>query len=377
MSEKQLGDVLGMVLAAGFGTRLGRIGEERPKALLPVCDAPLYRYAFALLAGAGITEVVVNTHNMAEMIEEAVGRHPAGMSVRFSREEPEILGTGGGVKAASRFFSGRTVAVVNAKLVTDLDLSLVLAEHRRMGALATMVVRPDPDAWVWGAVELDRDGMVRGVAGLRSPDAPEDLTPYMFTGIALLEPEFLDVLPEGPSCIVRQGYHAHLRAGRPIAAFVHRGYWHEHSTPSRYLQGNFNLLERTGPLWSQSEGSVAFRDGTNQIGGQPRGEIGGELSLSGLAQDAVLASSVQLIPPYRIGPGARIGKGATIGPHVVVGSGAQVAEGSHLSRSVVWDGALVQGRLDAAVVTRRDVVLVDLEDEGAKTGPALGSGPKK
>ncbi len=99
--------------------------------------------------------------------------------------------------------------------------------------------------------------------------------------------------------------------------------------------------------------------------------------MSGLAQDAVLASDVQLIPPYRIGPGARIGKGSTIGPQVVVGSGAQVAEGSHLTRSVVWDGARAEGRLDSAVVTRRGVVLVDLEDEGAKTGPALGSGPKK
>ncbi len=355
MSMTDGADPVGMVLAAGFGTRLGPLGDERPKALLPVCNRPLYHYAFELLSSASIRRVVVNTHNMAELVEETISSDPAGMEVLFSREEPEILGTGGGVKAASRFFDNRPVVVVNAKLVTDLDLMDVVEAHRRSGALATMVVRPDPDARAWGAVEVDGSGMVRGIAGMRDPSAPSDLDPFMFTGIAVLEPEFLAVLPDGPSCIVRQGYHAHLRAGRSIGAFVHRGYWHEHSTPSRYLRGNFNLLEGKGPVYrAEGKGPVAH-----------------------LSSDAIVGQGVEFVEPYLVGAGARIEDGARVGPHVVLGQGARVAAKSRVARAVVWDGAEVTGHLDGAVVTGRQVVDVDLADEGAKTGPALGSKAKR
>ena len=81
-----------IILAAGFGTRLGTLSDERPKPLLPVCDIPLIRYALALLRGHGITEIAVNLHHRGELIEAELGDERA----IYSREEV-ILGTGGGI----------------------------------------------------------------------------------------------------------------------------------------------------------------------------------------------------------------------------------------------------------------------------------------
>src|SRR5687768_9391606 len=88
----------GMVLCAGLGTRLGVLGSECPKPLLPVCGYPLARYALALLNGFEINQVVVNLHHLGDQIEaELQDGHDLGMQISYSRET-EILGTGGGLR---------------------------------------------------------------------------------------------------------------------------------------------------------------------------------------------------------------------------------------------------------------------------------------
>ena len=77
-----------IVLAAGFGTRLGTLSDERPKPMLPVCNIPLIRYAVALLRGHGIDEIAVNLHHRGDLIRAELGD-----GFHYS-EETEILGTG-------------------------------------------------------------------------------------------------------------------------------------------------------------------------------------------------------------------------------------------------------------------------------------------
>src|SRR5262245_42821527 len=89
-----------MILAAGFGTRLGALSDERPKPLLPVAAVPLIRYVVALLRGHGIHEIVINLHHRGDLIEADLGDGAAlGVRIAYSREET-ILGTGGGIKRA-------------------------------------------------------------------------------------------------------------------------------------------------------------------------------------------------------------------------------------------------------------------------------------
>jgi NDP-sugar pyrophosphorylase family protein len=304
-----------MILAAGLGTRLGDLSAQKPKPLLPVCDVPLVRWALALLRGHGIRDVIVNTHHLGELIEKELGSE-----VAYSREQPDILGTGGGVRAAAPFFAGEPFVLVNGKIVVDVDLDAVIAHHRKVGALATLVVRADPDAQKWGAVDVDEAaGRVRAIRG---PGR------HMFTGIHVVEPALLSMLPPaGFSDIVGQGYLPALARGEIIGAYVMDGYFWEHSTPERYLQGNFNLLEGLG---------------------RPRHTPG---PITGIAADAQVSPHATLREPFLVAPGAIIEAGAVVGPEVVLGRRAKVAASVRLERAVVWPDVLVDRAAKDTILT--------------------------
>ena len=299
-----------LILAAGFGTRLGALSDERPKPLLPVCDIALIRYAVALLRGHGIADIAVNLHHRGELI-----RAELGPGFHYS-EEPAILGTGGGI---ARIADGLTdggkepCVIVNGKIVTDVDLGGVLAHHRAADATATMVVREVADADKWGAIDDDTHDRVTAIIGEGERGAHR----CMFTGVHVLSPRLIARLPAtGESDSIRQAYLPALRDGETILGIRYNGYWHEHSTPARYLQGNWNLL-----------------DGVTLT--HPPAPI------RAVAADAVVEA------------------GAELGRHVVVGAGCRVGKEARLERVVMWPGSTADGPIRDAIITPRGVFPVD------------------
>jgi mannose-1-phosphate guanylyltransferase len=311
-----------MILAAGLGTRLGALSDERPKPLLPVADIALIRYAVALLHGHGVRELVVNLHHRGELLRAELGD-----SVAYSPES-RILGTGGGIRRALPLLGEEPFFVVNGKIIIDVDLAEVLAAHRASGAQATLVVRPDPDARRWNAIDAPPGGgPIRSILG----DGD-----FMFTGIHVLEPALVARLPDDGEerCIVRQGYIPWLAAGVHLHAYVARGYFMEHSTPERYLAGNTNVLR----------GRAGLR--------HPPGPVVGVDPTAEVKEGAVIE------PPVRVGPGARIGAGAVVGPDAVIGARARVAAGARVARSVVWPDSEVTSSADGEIVTPRQRLVI-------------------
>ncbi len=305
-----------LILAAGLGTRLGTLSDERPKPLLPVCDIPLIRYAVALLRGAGISEIAVNLHHHGELIRAELGD-----GFHYS-EEPTILGTGGGITKIADWLTrgGRdSFVVVNGKIVSTIDVAATLRHHDATNAAATMVVREVPDAQKWGAIDVGADGRVTGIIGQGRPGAYS----CMFTGVHVLSPRLVDRLPPtGESDSIRQAYIPALLDGERIEALRHTGYWHEHSTPERYLQGNWNLLS----------GSVTLT--------QPPGPI------------------------RAVAPSAVIEPGAQLSPKVVVGARAIVRASARLDRVVIWPDSTVDGAHTGAIITPKGITAVP--DEPAR-----------
>lgn len=312
-----------MVLAAGFGSRLGTLSDERPKPLLPIAGVPLVRWAMALLRAAGIPDVVVNLHHRGDLIAAELAAPPSvGMKVAFSREE-KILGTGGGIRHALPLLDASApIVVVNGKIVFDLDLADVLAQHHKSGAHVTMVVRPDAEAKTWGPIEVAPDGIVRSILDGRGD--------HMFTGVHVIEPSLVARLPDDGQerCIIRQGYKPWMAAGTAkIHAYVADGYFMEHSTPARYLDGNANVLH-----------------GRASVRHPPPG-------IAGVDPAASVAPTAKIIPPVRIDAGAVIDAGATVGPTVAVGRGAIVRANVHLTESIVWPDATVDADAHRTIVT--------------------------
>ena len=110
-----------MILAAGLGTRLRPLTDRIPKPLLPVAGRPMIDYTLAWVAAAGIRQVMINLHHMGDRIRQTVGRERFGLEISYS-EEPVILGTGGGLKRVERFFTDSPFLVVNADVLTAVDL---------------------------------------------------------------------------------------------------------------------------------------------------------------------------------------------------------------------------------------------------------------
>ncbi len=334
-----------MVLCAGMGSRLGGISDELPKPLLPVCNHPLLTYALALCRGYGMREVAINLHHLGHLITNTVGNGASlGMDVHYS-SEPVLLGTGGGVRKMAEFLTHdfrEPCIVINGKLVIDVDLEAVLALHRVTGAAATMVLRETPDADEWGAVEVDADGRVHSILGQKSPAAvaKPPLTRCMFTGVHIIEPHLLLRLPTNESsCIVRQGYVPSLRAGEVLSGYIIPGYFHEHSTPERFLQGNLNVL--------RGKARLPYPPGP----------------LIGISPRAQIASSATILAPVCIAAGAVVSEGAVVGPEVVLGDAARVERGVELSRSVVFAGSEVRSSTRNAVITPHATYPLVLPDE--------------
>lgn len=314
-----------MLLCAGLSTRLGVLGAERPKPMLPVCGLPIIRYGIANLVGHGITELVINTHHKADVIRSELGDGSAfGACIRYI-DEPTLLGTGGGLKNALPLLDPKGLdepfVSINGKLIFDLDLTAVIAAYHQAVAarpiLGMMVVRRVPDAKAWGAVDVAADGAITDILG----DGQ-----FMFCGVHITRPSVMARLPDGESDSIRHGYLPWLRAGELVVGYEHRGgYFAEHSTPERYLDSNWALL-----------GGASLR--------YP------PAPLSGIDPTARIHHSAAVVAPVKIGAGATVGANLTVGPYAIIGAGARIERS--VAHAVVWDGAVVDATTsDDAIVT--------------------------
>lgn len=234
----------GMVLAAGFGSRLRPLTDRAPKPLIEVAGKPLIAYSLALLRAAGVREVIVNLHHRGEDIRAALGDGAAfGLSIAYSAEEP-ILDTGGAIRRARPFLDGGRFFVLNADIICDVDLRAVAAWHAERGALATMVLRPDREAARYGAIEIDAGGRIRRFLG-EPEQVDEPLRELMFAGIHVFEPAVFDFMDEEEDRfgINRVTYPRMLAHGCPLYGYTFEGYWRVLDTHAGLAEGRRDLLE--------------------------------------------------------------------------------------------------------------------------------------
>ena len=150
-----------MIVAAGRGTRLRPLTDLRPKPAVPVRGLPLVAYTLALLARHGVTEVVINTHHLAEHLERVASEHcPPGLSVRFSRET-ELLDTGGGIRRVAGFLAeSDPCLIVGGDMLLDADLGELVRRHGAGDRSVSMLLREDARQAEFGSVGVDAQGRV-------------------------------------------------------------------------------------------------------------------------------------------------------------------------------------------------------------------------
>jgi NDP-sugar pyrophosphorylase family protein len=225
-----------LLLAAGFGTRLRPLTEQVPKALLPVCGAPLLEQHLERLGALGprmIRRVVVNGHHLAGDISaylhkrrDAGAPQPEG-GVHFSHER-QIRGTGGALVQAAEWLTSEAVVLLNADAYFTAPVAEAIDFHQRHRPAATLVLADSP---VWPNVRV-ADGRVVGI--VREGPVPGGLT---FTGLHVLSREALALLPAAGFHDIRDTYDRLLAGGR-LGAYVWspaRAAFADIGTPESYL----------------------------------------------------------------------------------------------------------------------------------------------
>lgn len=243
-----------MILAAGFGTRLFPLTIDRTKPAIPFLGKPLVAYVAEYVAQFGFREFVVNLHHQPESVQRALGDgSDYGVSIRYSLESPEILGTSGALVNARELLNNDTILIVNGKIISEIDIAAAAEAHKKSGAIATMVLKPNVKRERFTEIEV-RDGFVTRLGPLAHPFTEDEIrdvdheatVPLMFTGIHFLEPEVFDYIPKGVySDIIQSFYLPAIRGGERIAAHITEAEWYELSTIPRYLDISLAMMKDT------------------------------------------------------------------------------------------------------------------------------------
>lgn len=278
-----------MILAAGLGTRLRPHSLLRPKPLFPVLGTPLLLRIVDQLRGAGFRQIVVNAYHLADQIVALL----SGQADIILQREPMELGTGGGLRMALPHFDDEPVLITNGDIYHDIDYAEVYARHLAAGCPVTMVMHDCPrfNQVLVGA------GLVRAFADSNKQDTPDQDDAagerLAFTGIHVVHPSVLHGIPPAVFYSIIDRYQGHLDQGGLIqAATVSGHYWTDIGTTQDYLDLHGSLLREAQPSFC-------------------------------------LADRVS------------VGRGVTLAEWGHVGKGARIGDGAHLSRVVVWDGAVI------------------------------------
>jgi N-acetyl-alpha-D-muramate 1-phosphate uridylyltransferase len=212
-----------MILAAGLGTRFKPWTDQHPKALALINGKSLLERNLIYLQSFGIKDVLVNVHHFADQIRHAIIVNDGwGSNISISDETDEVLETGGGLKKAAAYFDGGDFLLMNADILTDLDLNDLISFHHRKKPLATLAVTNRRSSRYFLFDNNDR------LAGWRNTKTGEeklsvkipDLKEKAFSGIHVISPDIFPLMHQrGKFSIV--DLYLGLAALHPILGFDH------------------------------------------------------------------------------------------------------------------------------------------------------------
>jgi NDP-sugar pyrophosphorylase family protein len=299
-----------VVLVGGEGTRMRPLTETMPKPLLPLLDRRSLDHVLDHLARHGVHEVILSSPYLEATFDPFIQAR-SGNPVITWITETEALGTGGAIVNALEQLGDEPFFALNGDILTDLDLTAMLAFHRDRGAAVTIALHHVEDARAFGLVATEADGRV-----LEFREKPEAaIEGDINAGTYLVDPEALGGWASGETIsIERQIFPAVIESGRPVFGFGSQAYWLDLGTPEKYLQAHFDMIE--GKVHDVS------------------------YAAPWVAPDAKVDLQAHLGRWVAVGAGASVGPGAQIDDSVLL-PGATVADGAHVLRSVLGPRAQV------------------------------------
>jgi mannose-1-phosphate guanylyltransferase len=301
-----------VILVGGQGTRLRPLTSTVPKPVVQLVDRPFIAFMLEWLKTHGIDDVIMSCGFLADGMRSVLGDgSQLGIRLRFV-EEPEPRGTAGALKLAEPMLD-QSFLMLNGDVLTDIDLTAQIAQHRATGARATLALVPVPDPSAYGLVILAPDRSVEDF--IEKPSADITGEKLISAGAYVLEREILELVPPDRNVSIEREVWPAL-VGNGLYGFASEGYWLDIGTPARYLQGTFDIIE--GNVTT----AVSERLGSDWLVVEDGAEVRG-----------------RVIPPAVLERGVRVGEGARVGSLVVLAEDVCVGPGATIERAVVLQGA--------------------------------------
>lgn len=307
-----------VVLVGGEGTRLRPLTLSTPKQMLPIVEKPMIERVLGSLRLHGVDVAVLSLGYRPDAFMDAYpDGEAAGVEISYA-VEPEPLDTAGAIRFAAAFAEiDETFLVVNGDVLTDQDLTALVAFHHERGGEATIGLTPVDDPSAFGVVPTDPDGRVQ--AFIEKPPRDEAPTNFINAGLYVLEPSVLDRIPAGRRVSIERETFPALVAAGGLFALGEEAYWLDTGTPPAYLQAHHDLLDgRRGT--PPHPDAVPGPDGVWVLG-------------SAKSDGANVSRSL-------LGDGSILDEGATV-EHSVIGAGAVVEAQATVIDSVLLPGARV------------------------------------
>ena len=234
-----------MVLAAGLGTRLRPLTNDRPKALVEVAGRTLLEITLTRLRDFGIHEVIINVHHFGDMIQNYLrSNNNFGLQIDISREDEFLLDTGGGLKKASHFFQSRVAGedpfiLHNVDVISNIDFGQMLNFHTDRKSLATLAVQErETSRYLLFNESLELCGRRSGRDGKHELVQPaKKALPLAFSGIHIISHRFLSMMSEQSKFSIIDSYLRAAEVGEKILAFrADRFYWRDLGRPENVVQ---------------------------------------------------------------------------------------------------------------------------------------------
>ncbi len=308
-----------IILAGGRGTRLRPLTDSLPKPLLPFMGAPYAAGLLRRLVEVGAKRATFLVGQEAEPWQPLlVLGEQVGIDVAVLTEE-QPLDTAGAARRLLAAGVGDDVLVCNGDILTDLDLSELLAAHRAAGAIATIALKRVPDTRAFGVVITDPSGRVQRFVEKPEPGTVEADT--INAGTYGLAPGVFDRFPgDGPLSFEREVFPKLVEAGETVLGVTSDAHWADLGTPDRYLAGHLAVLEGTC-AWPAAPGMQRVGDALVH-------------ETAEIAHGAVLGRGTVISAHAVVGPGASL-------EHAVLHEGVSVGPGAHICRAILGHDSVV------------------------------------
>jgi mannose-1-phosphate guanylyltransferase len=319
-----------MILAAGKGTRVRPLTYELPKPMIPILGKPVMAYLIEHLAKHAVSEVMVNVSYLHEKIQQYFGDgHRFGIQIGYSFEGdisngtivPSPVGSAGGMRKIQDFggFFDETAIVICGDAIIDLDITAAVAEHRKKGALVSLVAKQVPMDKVsgYGIVLTDENGKITSFQ--EKPSQAEALSDLASTGIYIFEPEALNLVPSGSTFDIGSDLFPLLvERNLPFYAINHDFNWIDIGVVSDYWEVMQHVMSGDVPSMSMP-------------GRQIKPGIWAGLNVH------IDWENTEMEGPVYIGSGSRIDKGTKIIGPTWISDGCHVQRGGSVIRSVLFE----------------------------------------